>query len=521
MRNDGVLDTLTSLLDADPDVADRDQIGADDPRATPRSAAGSTPPMCASPDASSNSRPKASPRTPGWRSPTKAGAPAKRPRPPRTAKRSVRSSRPSKTHSATGAASADHLDVLARLTRNLSDVERSDLHAVADDIIDSATTDYVSEFERKTRNIIDDIRNTHAPQDEAAELDRQRAESSIKSWVDKTSGMHKTLIECDPIRDTAVHAAIDAQLARLKQLPEYADTPFGSLQVDALVDAVSSDQPGQPRIPEVSMLIDQHSACHGRHADTICETSAGTPLPVSTVQRMCCDATIIGITLGANGEVLDVGREQRTATRAQRRALRAMYRSCAHPHCTVSFDRCRIHHIIPWAIDGNTDIDNLLPLCERHHHLVHEGNWKLSMTPDRIATWTRPDGTIWHTGPTINRTKRRQPATSTRRPTADPGDRVPTTQSLLATRRHETTPPPFHRHHRHPPLRGPLARPHRGGHDTRGWHTKRPPRDGGRTSCPPPRHEPASWRSPARTAARTWHRCGSISIAAPGRPART
>ena len=26
------------------------------------------------------------------------------------------------------------------------------------------------------------------------------------------------------------------------------------------------------------------------------------------------------------------------------------------------------------------------------------------MTPDRIATWTRPDGTIFHTGTTIDRT---------------------------------------------------------------------------------------------------------------------
>ena len=65
---------------------------------------------------------------------------------------------------------------------------------------------------------------------------------------------------------------------------------------------MSTDQPGQ-RVPEVSVLIDQHSANHGRHTNTICETSAGTPLPVSTVQRMCCDATIIGITLGADGDL--------------------------------------------------------------------------------------------------------------------------------------------------------------------------------------------------------------------------
>ena len=254
--------------------------------------------------------------------------------------------------------------------------------------------------------MIDEIRTNHAPHDEAAELDRQRAESGVKAWIDRTSGMHKTLIECDPIRDAALHGAIGAQLARLKQHPENSAVPFGSLQVDAVVAAVSDDQPGHTRVPELSVLIDQHSACHGRHPDTICETPAGTPLPVSTVQRMCCDSTIIGITLGENSEVLNVGRQQRTANRAQRRALRAMYRTCAHPHCEVVFDRCKIHHIIWWTKNGSTDLDNLLPLCEQHHHQVHEGNWTLTMTPDRVATWTRPNRTIWHTGPTINRTKK-------------------------------------------------------------------------------------------------------------------
>ena len=141
------------------------------------------------------------------------------------------------------------------------------------------------------------------------------------------------------------------------------------------------------------------------------------------------DATMLAVTLGPNGEVLDVGRERRTANRAQRRALRAMYRTCAHPHCSVAFDRCRIHHIIWWTNHGLTDLHNLLPLCEQHHHLVHEGHWTLTMTPDRIATWTRPDGTIWHTGPTINRTT---PAERTKdqrqlgRPSSPPGpDRTP------------------------------------------------------------------------------------------------
>ena len=75
-----------------------------------------------------------------------------------------------------------------------------------------------------------------------------------------------------------------------------------------------------------------------------------------------------------------------------------MHRTCAHPDCTVGFSACRIHHVRWWWEHwGPTDIDNLIPLCERHHHEVHEGGWGLSMTPDRVATWTRPDGTVFWT----------------------------------------------------------------------------------------------------------------------------
>ena len=75
-----------------------------------------------------------------------------------------------------------------------------------------------------------------------------------------------------------------------------------------------------------------------------------------------------------------------------------------HPECTVTFEACRIHHVIPWLQPaGDTDISNLLPLCEPRHHTVHEGGWALTMTPDRVATWARPDGTHHHTGPTGDR----------------------------------------------------------------------------------------------------------------------
>jgi hypothetical protein len=81
-----------------------------------------------------------------------------------------------------------------------------------------------------------------------------------------------------------------------------------------------------------------------------------------------------------------------------------MYRTCGNPDCTVKFSACKAHHVRWWWRDlGPTDLANLLPLCERHHHLVHEGGWTLTMTLDRVTTWIRPDGSIAHRGATTDR----------------------------------------------------------------------------------------------------------------------
>ena len=79
-----------------------------------------------------------------------------------------------------------------------------------------------------------------------------------------------------------------------------------------------------------------------------------------------------------------------------------MYRTCGHPGCTVRFADCEIHHVIDWDHHGPTDLANLLPLCTRHHHLVHEGGWRLTLHPDRTITLHRPDGTLYFEGSTVD-----------------------------------------------------------------------------------------------------------------------
>ena len=86
-----------------------------------------------------------------------------------------------------------------------------------------------------------------------------------------------------------------------------------------------------------------------------------------------------GIVVHAAGR-LDLGRSTRIANRAQRRVLRGLYPTCAIPGCAIRYEHCDLHHIVWWRHGGATDLANLLPLCSRHHHDIHDNNWQLSLT---------------------------------------------------------------------------------------------------------------------------------------------
>lgn len=348
-----------------------------------------------------------------------------------------------------GSISAGHLDGVAAAMRDLDDATRAEFTAASPELLDAAVTESVDTFARHCRDLSRHLVASRATSD-AEELDRQRDASNVRRWVDKVTGMCHTHAELDPIRDAALSSAIDAELARLQRVDGNAGTPWNQLKVNAFVTAVTNgvtrrrraapdhatdvvgagvergavdgeaadDAVHALRVPEITILTDYRTLVEGLHDHGVCETEDGIPIPVSTLRRLCCDAEIIPVVLGTDGVPLDMGRSIRTANRAQRRALRAMYRTCAHPDCTVAFSACTAHHIRWWWKHlGRTDIANLIPLCEKHHHLVHEGGWTLNMTHDRTTTWTRPDGVVAHYGPSTDRhTTGRQ-----RRPHRAPG----------------------------------------------------------------------------------------------------
>ncbi len=167
---------------------------------------------------------------------------------------------------------------------------------------------------------------------------------------------------------------------------------------DLVLTGRSGAKPGRP---EYIVVVDADApAGSGPSA----EFSIPVEIPWRVLAELAGDAdvhTVVvrnGVVLHAPGN-LNLGRTTRLANRAQRRALRGLYATCAIPGCGVHYDRCKLHHVIWWRHGGCTDLDNLLPVCVRHHHKIHDSGWSITLGPNRELTIRFPDGSVQATGP--------------------------------------------------------------------------------------------------------------------------
>ncbi len=154
--------------------------------------------------------------------------------------------------------------------------------------------------------------------------------------------------------------------------------------------------------PEFTVVID--TTVLGPDGNPTIDWGIPIRVPWSRIKDLCRDAAIRpvivrdGAVLDAEGE-LNLGRTTRLANRAQRRALRALYATCAVPGCNVSFHHTKPHHVHWWRHGGPTDLANLLPLCSKHHHAAHEGGWRFTLSPNRALRIELPNGEVMETGP--------------------------------------------------------------------------------------------------------------------------
>ena len=322
---------------------------------------------------------------------------------------------------ALGAVGADHVDVVAGVWARASEAERHELASLDADLAEAAGRLTVASFDRKVHRAMARIRERLGT-GAAAE-----APTSELRWWWGRDNMGRLAGRLTPEQYERLANALGAEMSELVRraagLPESAavggdtavggDAPVGGaaigadtagavaldgrLAAEALINRVTGEGRGRVGRPALTIVVDAATVTGGPHDATMCETESGGSVPREAFERCACDAVVRTVTLDPRGVPVDVGRAQRTATNAQWAALTALYSSCAWHGCDRPIGWCQAHHVVHWDHLGPTDLANLVPLCSRHHHLVHEGGWRLTLHEDRSLEHHRPDGLQWRT----------------------------------------------------------------------------------------------------------------------------
>lgn len=295
-----------------------------------------------------------------------------------------------------GRTSAEHVDCLARHGAKLTEEQR----AVFDfeSLVERSADLPPETFDRLVKRRVDAVVADHGLADTKA----KQAASEFTHWFDRQTGMGRFSGSLDPERYEALTDAIDQQMAVLATSSDGPVTKTKNLAAEALVGLVlaAGGRDARNRLPSVTVIVDHQTLQDGPHSGSVRQTAAGHDLPPESLARLCCDATLRRVTLDERGVPIDVGRKYRTATDAQWAAIKAVHTTCAWDGCTAPISWCQAHHVHEWEHGGHTDLDNLVPLCTRHHHQVHEGRWRIELLPDRSLRILRPDGVLHRTVPT-------------------------------------------------------------------------------------------------------------------------
>jgi hypothetical protein len=271
------------------------------------------------------------------------------------------------------AVTAGHVDAITSKAKPLTDSQRAEYFERVAGLVAVASSATVEEFRRRLAH---EARATERD-DGMDRLERQRRDTRVRVWTD-TEGMWRLDGRFDPLSgvdlDARLEAAVQAMFA--ESVPDTCPTDpvlkQQHLRALALQRLLLEGGVGRPGRREVVVVVDADAA-DGAGGPTV-DWGIPVEIPTRVLAEMCVsertDVVPVvvrnGVVLHAPGD-LDLGRATRLASPTQRRALRAIYPTCAIPGCDVP--------------------------------KVHDHGWTIALGPNRELTITFPDGTIHNTGP--------------------------------------------------------------------------------------------------------------------------
>jgi hypothetical protein len=320
-------------------------------------------------------------------------------------------------------------------------MEDGDLNADQANDLASADIDE-TERDRLTDEATSEPADTTREKTKAAEREASRKRGEDPTARQRKKRVAKTFLDADDMWN--LHLKLDAETgaraeARIKAInkamwhqdktggPDAERTPQQRM-ADAAARAILEQRSTQPTAgkstaprpapPDITVAIPIDWLTNKANDQKISLTNTGIPLSAAAIRRLACDANIIPIILGTDDKILDQGRDVRTVTKAQRKALELRDGGCLWPGCNAPPSDCDAHHIKHWVHGGNSDLDNLGLFCWTHHRLIHEGGYELWKHTDRPGfAIHKSAGDPWDT--TQNRHLRNQTDSSPVEPPAD------------------------------------------------------------------------------------------------------
>jgi hypothetical protein len=212
---------------------------------------------------------------------------------------------------------------------------------------------------------------------------RARRGRRVELWAD--SDGTATLAAVLPEEDA--HRAYRRLTAIANGLDDPADDrPIDARRADALIDVLLGTMLSQPTGVEVNVTVP--AATLFGLADDPGEVPGLGPIPAEVARELAADARWRAWVTDAAGAVEATSSTTYRPSAALARRVRARHPECRMVGCRRPADACDLDHAKPWP-EGATTMDNLGPLCRRHHVMKTHYGWE--MVPES-GIWRTPAG---------------------------------------------------------------------------------------------------------------------------------
>ena len=209
-------------------------------------------------------------------------------------------------------------------------------------------------------------------------LDRQRKERTGRAFRNRETGMFVLSSEFDPTTGARIETVL---AAKERELWNAEDSKARRTPQQRLADALAELilEPGKGKAKGTALMVVaeydviNQALVNARLAD-------GTPIPTAELIRLACDADLLPGVFRFATQEMNLGRKRRTASDAQRAAL--VYRDKECIGCGASAHRSFAHHVRFWRNDGPTDFGNLVLVCNKCHHNIHDLGWEVIQDPE-------------------------------------------------------------------------------------------------------------------------------------------